>query len=166
MLAFIEERVNSSLAELVTSTGDLKERKKSHDWGDEEWWEREENYLGDNSVQVEEEEMVGWQDYLGHISVRVEEEEGEVCIGLSIWQEWTRAHHRRHGKVHRSSWRGTMSKKRRRRQEGRRRRALRRKKLARRARVGGHRRRPRTCFRGGANPPEGDQVCVMLLCSI
>lgn len=133
-------------------------RRQSWDWSDDEFWGDDENYLDHNSVQVSEdddENYLGsaWQNYLGDISVHVmEEEEGEVCLGPSIWQVWVRRA-RKHGKVRRGGGR-TTGRKRRRRQERRRRQALRRKKLARPGRVI-KRRCPRGCFRGGADV----QVC-------
>lgn len=134
--------IPDSTTEPATSTHG---RRQSWDWSDDEFW-------GDDDF----EDCFGsaWQNYLGDISVHVmEEEEGEVCLGRSIWQVWVRRA-RKHGKVRRHRGRRTKRKrrrkagrttrrKRRRRQERRRRRALRRGRVIK-------RRRHRACFRGGA----------------
>ncbi|CAM9611877.1 unnamed protein product [Ectocarpus sp. 4 AP-2014] len=135
----------------------------SHPWEDDEHWDDYHNYLDHNSFFIEEE----GEEVCLFPSVWREWTRGpeEVCLFPSVWSEWSRTRSRQHGKVRGSRGRRTTTRKNkkrrvpRRRRDRRRRAALRRKRLARRARVGGSRRRPRTCFlRGGANPEQDEEV--------
>ncbi|CBJ33596.1 conserved unknown protein [Ectocarpus siliculosus] len=134
----------------------------SHPWDDDEHWDDYQKYLGHNSFFAEEDEEVCFRETLWREWTRGPE---EVCVFPSVWSEWTRMHPRQHGRVRGSGGRRKRTRKNkkhrfpRRRQDRRRRAAVRRKRLARRARVGGRHRRPRTCFlRGGARPEQDEQV--------
>lgn len=143
----------------------------SHPWDDDEYWDDYQNYLNHDSFFIEEDSFFieeEGEEVCLFPSVWREWTRGpeEVCLFPSVWSEWSRTRSRQHGKVRGSRGRRTTTKKNkkrrvpRRRRDRRRRAALRRKRLARRARVGGSRRRPRTCFlRGGANPEQDEQVC-------
>lgn len=111
-----------------------------------------------------------------------EEDDEEVCITgeeggevpslrreRTTWSGRARSQPRKQGMVRDSRGRRTTTRNNKKRRcprhirDRRRGRALRRKQLVRRARVGGRRRRLPVSFRGGGDPPQGDQVCSVLV---
>ena len=162
----IQEHIISTWSDPVSETRSPTSSRASwtsHPWEDDEHWGDYQKYLGHNSSFAEEEEdeiCLGeslWREW-----TRGPE---EVCLFPSVWSEWTRTHSRRHGKARRSGGRRTTTKKNKKRgkrvprhiRDRRRRRALRRKQLTRLAHDGGRRRRPPASFRGGRDPRDEDE---------
>eukprot|EP00752_Nemacystus_decipiens_P015188 g13524.t1 len=75
----IQEYIISTWSDPISETRSPTSSRASwtsHPWEDDEHWGDYQKYLGHNSSFAEEEEE--------------EEEEDEICLGESLWREWTR----------------------------------------------------------------------------